>query len=234
MENILASYRPTWWTNAHIQVFLTFLVPQAKITYTRELFILSDGGQLALDWAQDQEEHGLNEESPIVIVLHGLTGCSESMKSICAEALEHGYRPVVFNKRGHGGVKLSTPKMQAFGCVQDLTEAIDHCEEKYPKAQLYGVGSSAGSGLLCSYFGEKANKSKLQAGVHISPGFDALDLFFNSGLHPVYDFLMTFSLKGLVWRHKDTLAEVIDIQKAMKAKTMKEFDHHVSIFILAC
>jgi predicted alpha/beta-fold hydrolase len=45
----------------------------------------------------------------------------------------------------------------------------------------------------------------------------------------VYDFLMTFSLKKLVWRHKKILSNVIDMQKAMKAKSVCEFDRQVSM-----
>ena len=229
MQSVLDEYKPTWWTNSHIQILLTFLVPQAKMRYDRQVFSLPDGGQLALDWAKDGEEHGLHDQSPVAIVLHGLTGCSEAMRSICAEALKWGYRPVVFNKRGHGGMKLSTPKFQEFGCVADLSEAIAHVQERFPQAPLYGIGFSAGSGLLTSYLGEKGSKSKLDAGVLISPGYDALDLFCNGGIHPMYDFLMTFSLKGLLMRHKEELKDVVDVQSALKAKTVKEFDQHVSM-----
>lgn len=103
-----------WWTNGHIQIVLTFLVPQANITYSREVLQLRDGGQTSLDWAIEasgpasRDTKPLQADSPIIVVLHGLTGCSDAMRSLCAEALAHGYRPVVFNKRGHGGMTLAT------------------------------------------------------------------------------------------------------------------------------
>jgi abhydrolase domain-containing protein 15 len=213
-----------------MQIVLTFLVPQADLRYKRELLDLDDGGQAALDWALESSSHSVHDlaaDAPIVVVLHGLTGCSAAMRSLCAEALERGYRPVVFNKRGHGGVKLTTPKLQAFGCVRDLQQAIAHIERAYPSAKLYGVGFSAGSGLLTSYLGETGAQSRLEAGVMVSPGYNALDLFCGGKIHPLYDFLMTFSLKQFLSRHVNELQDVIHVPSALKASSIREFDEHV-------
>ncbi|CEG45457.1 serine protease family [Plasmopara halstedii] len=230
LQPLLDRYTPTWWTNSHIQCILTFLVPQSFVKYKRDILILKDGGQASLDWALESSvkmKSPLQNDSPIAIIMHGLVGCSESMRSLCAEALIHGYRPVVFNKRGHGGLKLATPKLQAFGCVQDLEEAIAYVEKLYPKSELYGIGSSAGSGLLCSYLCELGNKSHLRAGVLISPGYNAFDLFCGGKINPVYDFLMTLTLKSFLLRHKNELNEVVNVTEALKAKSIREFDEHV-------
>lgn len=149
------------------------------------------------------------------------------MRGLCAEALEHGYRPVVFNKRGHGGVKLTTPKLQAFGCVQDLQQAIAQVEQSYPQGRLYGIGFSAGSGLLCSYLGETGNDSRLRAGVLVSPGYNSDDLLRGKGVHPVYDFLMSLKLRTFLLRHREELKGVVDLPTALKARSIGEFDERV-------
>lgn len=125
------------------------------------------------------------------------------MRSLCAEALAHGYRPVVFNKRDHGGMTLATPKLQEFGCVDDLNQAIDRIQKLYPFSKLYGVGFSAGAGLLSSYLGKMGDTTRLDAVVFISPGFDTHDLFSQGGMHKLYDFFMTLALKNLLYRHKE-------------------------------
>ncbi|KAG3236331.1 hypothetical protein PI124_g18655 [Phytophthora idaei] len=230
LQPLLDRYTPTWWTNSHIQCFLTFLVPQSPVNYKRDVLTFKDGGQASLDWALESSaamKSPLKNDSPIAIIMHGLVGCSESMRSLCAEALAHGYRPVVFNKRGHGGLKLATPKLQAFGCVQDLQEAIAHVENIFPTSELYGIGCSAGSGLLCSYLCELGDKSRLRAGVLISPGYNAFDLFCRGRINPVYDFLMTFTLKSFLLRHKSELSPVVDVARALKATSIREFDQHV-------
>uniref|UniRef100_M4BKW7 Serine aminopeptidase S33 domain-containing protein n=1 Tax=Hyaloperonospora arabidopsidis (strain Emoy2) TaxID=559515 RepID=M4BKW7_HYAAE len=230
LEPMLDSYTPTWWTNSHIQCLLTFIVPQSSIKYQRQVLALKDGGQACLDWALESSikmKTPLKPNSPIAVIMHGLVGCSESMRSICAEALLHGYRPVVFNKRGHGGLKLATPKLQQFGCVQDLKEAIAHIESSFPESKLYGIGYSAGSGLLCSYLGERGDKSRLRAGVLVSPGYNAFDLFCGGKINPFYNFLMTFTLKSFLLRHKKELSDVVDVAAALRATSIREFDQHV-------
>lgn len=229
LQPLLDSYTPTWWTNAHVQVFLTFVVPQSPIKFKRDVLTFTDGGQASLDWAQEASV-GLQElraDAPVAIIMHGLTGCSEDMRSLCAEALAHGYRAVVFNKRGHGGMKLATPKLQAFGCVDDLKAAITHVEAAYPDSKLFGIGCSAGAGLLCSYLCEMGDHSRLGAGVLISPGYNAFDLFCRGKINPVYEFLMTFTLKSFLLRHKEQLKDVVDVPGALRATSISEFDEHV-------
>ncbi|GAB9470549.1 hypothetical protein Gpo141_00007792 [Globisporangium polare] len=233
LQPLVDRYTPTWWANGHFQIVLTFLVPQASIKYTREVLQLRDGGHTSLDWAIEASgppsKHGkpLQDDSPILIVLHGLTGCSDAMRSLCAEALGHGYRSVVFNKRGHGGMPLATPKLQAFGCVEDLNQAIDQIEKRYPSSKLYGIGFSAGSGLLCSYFGETGTTSRLAAGVLVSPGYDAFDIFCRGLIHPFYDFLMAHTLKKFLRGHERQLASVVDVPRALRASSIREFDELV-------
>lgn len=120
---------------------------------------------VAVDWGGEEPDSGLTKDSPILIVCHGLTGCSLGMRSFCQRALRHGFRPVVFNKRGHGGVALATPKLQAFGDISDIDEVIEDIHARYPEAVKVGAGFSAGSGLLVSYLGEKGTASRLAAGV---------------------------------------------------------------------
>ncbi|KAL4145519.1 hypothetical protein PRNP1_013187 [Phytophthora ramorum] len=228
LQPLLDKYTPTWWTNSHIQCFLTFLVPQSPVKYKRDVLTLQDGGRASLDWAlQADLKSPLTEDAPIAIIMHGLVGCSVNMRSLCAEALAHGFRPVVFNKRGHGGLKLATPKLQQFGCVQDLAEAIAHVEKSFPESELYGIGCSAGAGLLCSYLCELGDRSRLRAGVLISPGYNAFDLFCQGKINPVYDFLMTFTLKSFLLRHKKELGGVVDLNAALRATSIREFDQHV-------
>jgi abhydrolase domain-containing protein 15 len=227
MQNLLDDYNPTWWTNTHIQLFLTFVVPKPNIEYKREVLQLKDGGHLALDWAIDHHNR-LVETSPIVLVIHGLTGCSKDMISICALALSKGFRPVVFNRRGHGGMTLATPKFQEFMCTSDFEEAIDQIEQHFPDAEKYGIGYSAGSATLSSYLGKKGKQSKLFGGVFVSPGYDTVDLICKGNIHRFYDFLMSIALRRMVLQHRDQLKKVIDVKSALRATSLHEFEEHVS------
>jgi hypothetical protein len=70
----------------------------------RETLKLSDGGQVALDWLED----GCSANAPIVIILPGLTGDSQShyIRCLVLSANRIKLRAVVFNYRGLGGMSL--------------------------------------------------------------------------------------------------------------------------------
>jgi predicted alpha/beta-fold hydrolase len=71
----------------------------------RQIISLKDGGELALDWLNPDEN---NIEAPLVLVLPGLTGNSQAeyIKSLMSAAQSEGLRCVVLNNRGLGGVDL--------------------------------------------------------------------------------------------------------------------------------
>lgn len=79
----------------------------------REIFELSDGGLLALDWfyAQDSEGKTKDKETstnPLIILIPGLTGDHTVlyMISTLRAALKNHYDCVVVNYRGLVGVPL--------------------------------------------------------------------------------------------------------------------------------
>ena len=72
--------------------------------YHRELLTLKDGGEVALDWAEENS----SPTSPIVIILPGLTGASQAeyVKCLVIAAKTVQMKCVIFNYRGMGGVKV--------------------------------------------------------------------------------------------------------------------------------
>jgi predicted alpha/beta-fold hydrolase len=74
------------------------------ISICREILKLSDGGEVALDWLED----GCPASAPIVVILPGLTGNSQSqyIRCLVLSANQVKLRTVVFNYRGLGGMSL--------------------------------------------------------------------------------------------------------------------------------
>lgn len=70
----------------------------------REILSLKDGGEVALDWM----DNDCSDDSPVMLLLPGLTGASQSeyIKCLVTTACDIGARVVVFNNRGLGGVAL--------------------------------------------------------------------------------------------------------------------------------
>lgn len=166
-------YRPTpWLFNAHLQLVWLMLrealAPSLRYDQT-EVLRMRDGGTTALDWL------GLDcaPSTPTVVVLHSITGDAQSMRLIVRDLRRAtGWRVVVCTRRGHGALELTAPVLNTMGCTDDLREQLARIRERFPESPFYGVGVSAGSGLLTRYLGEEGRRSLIRAGVAYCPGYD--------------------------------------------------------------
>ena len=76
-----SSFQPAWWLpGPHLQTLWSpFFRAPAQLERQRERLWLEDGDFLDLDW------HGPHEaDSPLVLVLHGLTGSSNKFEVMSA------------------------------------------------------------------------------------------------------------------------------------------------------
>lgn len=73
----------------------------------REIFTLKDGGEVALDWLEPTE-YPNNMDDTTILFLPGLTGDSkcEYVRATSLAVQKSGFRIVVFNYRGIGGIEL--------------------------------------------------------------------------------------------------------------------------------
>lgn len=105
---------PTFWcVESRAQTIFASVLRQnvlPPLEYRRELLQLKDGGELALDWM----DHHCAPESPVIFILPGLTGASQSeyIKCLVAAGNNIGARVCVFNNRGLGGVALKVCSLQ--------------------------------------------------------------------------------------------------------------------------
>lgn len=100
--------------------------------FIREIVTLSDGGEVACDWGTFADSDSKSEDSstcedsmPVLLILAGITGCSADnyIQHLVEDGLLQGYRPVVLNQRGTGGLKLKVIMM----CVYFLLIDNDIC-----------------------------------------------------------------------------------------------------------
>ena len=79
----------------------------------REELTLDDGGRLALDWAANLPAQCDKDDAPVLLFLSGITGSSSEnyVKYCMLDGMRHGYRPVVMNYRGCGGLKLTVSSL---------------------------------------------------------------------------------------------------------------------------
>jgi len=134
----------------------------------------SDGGVFAVDWAAQHRE---DRSRPVVLILHGLAGSSKSVYCQCLvhTLLARGFRCVVLNARGCGGVPLSTARGFTAAFTEDVRFAAKHVRREVGEGvPLYAVGFSLGSTILTKYLCEEGGATPLDAAIAVSPSFDML------------------------------------------------------------
>jgi predicted alpha/beta-fold hydrolase len=140
--------------NAHLQTLWGPLWRKTvHIERDHERLWLEDGDFLDLDW------HGPHTaDAPLVLVLHGLTGSSNSpyVAGVQKALADQGWASVALNWRGCSGEPNLLPRSYHSGASEDLAETIRHLRAKRPLAPLYAVGYSLGGNVLLKHLGKPA------------------------------------------------------------------------------
>ncbi len=160
---------PWWLRNAHLQTLWSAFFRRAPaLQRTRERLWLDDGDFLDLDW---HGPHSAN--APLVLVLHGLTGSSNShyVLGLQQALAAQGWASVALNWRGCSGEPNLLPRGYHSGVSGDLASVIAHLQAIRPLAPLFAVGYSLGGNVLLKYLGERGEQSGLQAAVAVSVPF---------------------------------------------------------------
>lgn len=199
------------------------------VEYRREIFTLSDGGQVALDWA----EKDCSITSPIVVILPGLTGGSQAeyIKCLVSAARKDGIRCAIFNNRGLGGLELKTPRTYCAANYDDLSEVIEHVKKLHPHVPLGATGISMGGLILGNYLAQESltARTKLKACLIISVPWNVFaatksteENYFNLMLNKH----LASNLCRTIKRHhsSDIGPFNVDIDTVLKSQTIREFD----------
>lgn len=181
---------------------------------------MKDGGITGLAWS------GINGRSkksktPIVVIFHTISGDEQDVKGMVRYVRSLNWTAVVCIRRGHGNLPLKKPQINTMGSTSDLSEQLTFIHKLYPGSPLFGVGISAGSGLLARYLGESGSKCKFTAAVAISPAYD-LEVAF-SRVHPVYSKLMRTRLIRYFLERHESLSKVNGFDHAKNSKDLAEF-----------
>lgn len=107
---------------------------------------MKDGGEVALDWYVA----GCSENAPVVVILPGLTGGSQSeyIKTLVFAANQKSIKCCVFNNRGLAGMELKTPRLYCAANCEDLSEVINHVHVNYPQCSSIGATGISMGGLI--------------------------------------------------------------------------------------
>ncbi|XP_015418165.1 PREDICTED: phospholipase ABHD3 [Myotis davidii] len=230
---VTETYYPTvWcWESRGQTLLRPFITSKPPVRYRNEFIKTADGGQILLDWFDNDNSKSYMDAStrPTILLLPGLTGTSKESYILHMIHLseELGYRCVVFNNRGMAGENLLTPRTYCCANTEDLETVIHHVHSLYPSAPFLAAGVSMGGMLLLNYLGKIGTKTPLKAAATFSVGWntfacsESLEKPLNWLL---FNYYLTTCLQSSVNKHRHMFVKQIDMDHVMKAKSIREFD----------
>ena len=223
---ITASFRPAWWCrNPDAQtLWPIYARRQLQPYYRRERLELEDGDFLDLDWL------GLDyADAPIVLVLHGLEGSSQShyVRALATGLANRSLRVCVMNFRGCSGEINRLPRSYHAGETQDPDFVINLIRERFPGAPLFAVGYSLGANMLLKWLGEQGEAALLTGAIAVSVPFDLGGCAdrLEHGRSRIYQYRLLESMKTTVRRKAHLLHNQIDVARLLKTGTFRTFDN---------
>ena len=229
---IESQFKPAWWlTNPHAQTIYSSMRHPVQPSIDRtEKMDLPDGDFLNLVWSTAN----LPDDSPLIIILHGLSGCVNS--SYVARFMQafnqQGWRAVLMHFRGAGQELNRLPRAYHSGDTADLDYLIQILEQREPGTKKVVVGVSLGGNVLLRWLGEQgASQSIVSAAVAVSVPF-VLNIVadrINIGFSRFYQTRLLNQLKEIFARkvnHFENPPEAI--RKAAECNCFWTFDDQVT------
>lgn len=163
------------WRGGDLQTLRNFIVrPRHDLSAwpaTPLTFAMGDGtgDRLLAEWHRPP----LDTSRPLVVLLHGLTGCADSyyIRAAARNLLEQGYPVLRLNLRGAGATRAWCAERYHAGRSQDLRDVLAALPMETATGVL-AVGFSLGANILLKYLGEAGAAAPIQAAVVVSVPID--------------------------------------------------------------
>ena len=170
-------------------------------------------------------------DAPIALVVHGLEGSAHRsyVLSTCRELLAGGVRPVALNLRGCSGTPNRLPRFYHSGETGDLTFVLERLRALHPTVPLGVLGFSLGGNAALKMLGEREDggAALVDAAVAMSVPFDlsaGADRLEESRMGHFYAAYFLRSLRRKVRAKAALLGPLIDVERALSARTIRAFD----------
>jgi uncharacterized protein len=222
-------FHPAWWARGkHLQTLAgRVLRPLDRGPFRSDRIELPDGDFVDLhEWP-----YALPRDAPIALVLHGLEGSSRAnyVASLARELAAVGIRAVRMNFRACSGEPNRLPRFYHAGDTGDLHQVVRHLRDREPATPIGAVGFSLGGNVLLKYLGEREMDAgeDLQAAAAISVPFDlaaGTRRLEEAGMSRLYTTYFIRKLRRKAIGKREALADHCDIDLAIAARTVREYD----------
>lgn len=215
-----------WWCRGpHLQtLWPVFARRKLQVVRRRERLELPDGDFLDLDWTT-------GNAGPIVLILHGLEGSSEShyARGLLHALHRRGWRGVVMHHRGCSGEPNRLARSYHSGETGDVAQVVAELRRREPATPLAVVGYSLGGNVLLKWLGE-TGAQPVVAAVAVSVPFllDRCSARMQRGFSRVYQWELLRRLRRSVAAKRRRVALPLRIADLSRLRTFREFDDHVT------
>ena len=241
----MIDYEPHWLVrNAHVMTLAAGYWPRPLAGLpraTERLFEVEPGTKLLAKchWQAEPQRH------PIIVVVHGLEGSSESryMLGIADQGYRAGFNVLRFNQRNCGGTEHLTPTLYNSGLSGDyravLNELISHgssapsgSSAQDALQEIFFAGYSMGGNLVLKMAGELGAEapSQLRGVCAVCPGLDlaaSADALALPGNY-IYQWHFMRNLKQRMRRKARLFPQVYSPDGLGKLHPLREFDDAIT------
>ena len=165
MMLIQSTFKPAWWlNNPHLQTLYPALLRKpVNPVLKRERLLTADDDFIDIDFCGEGDQ-------PLVILLHGLTGSSQSVyiKGLQQVLLQQGLRSAALNFRGCSGEYYHSSRCYHSGETGDIDFLYRTLHAREPDTKMAAVGFSLGGNVLLKWLGEQGDDLQLFAATAVS------------------------------------------------------------------
>ncbi|XP_027364072.1 embryogenesis-associated protein EMB8-like [Abrus precatorius] len=233
-----------WLCSPHLQtLFLNYFGRPPIFKYTRQIFRTQDGGTIALDWLSSSDVSGgachlddvasKDESTPIVVVIPGLTSDSSSayIKHFAYHTTKRGWKVVICNHRGFGGVPITSNFSYNAGWTEDVRTVVNYLHKEKSGAPLFLVGTSIGANILVKYLGEDGENIPVAGAVAVCSPWDLMlgDRFIRRRrVQKLYDSALAVGLQDYAKLHQPHFSRNANWEGIEKSLSVRDFDDHAT------
>lgn len=229
------AFRPAvWLPGPHAQTIAGRLLRRpTPPPFLRERLDTPDGDFLDIDFPP--EPPGTSDDSPLVLLLHGLEGSARRGYAINVyRALAaHGIRAAGLNFRSCSGEPNRTPRFYHSGDTEDIRFVLDFLRDRFPRAPLGTIGFSLGGNALLKFLGEEgeAAQPKVACAVAVSVPYDlraGADQLDATRMGRFYTGVFLKSLLQKADAKAALLVDRCDVERLRAARSFRDFDDAVT------
>lgn len=242
IETLSASpFRVAWWLRgANLQTILPFYLSRIRRPATRiEDLTTPDDDFVRLHHLVEPRSDDTRDETPLVLLLHGLEGSAQSsyITRMLARVAARGWGACVLEFRGCGTTPNRARRLYHSGETSDIDLVARTLARRHPRRPLFAIGYSLGGNVLLKWLGEHAASDSgddstrpISAAVAISAPYDlapsaaTLDRAFGGSY--TRHFLKSLIPKAVAKERQ--YPGCVDIQRIRRVRSLVEFDEHAT------